>query len=159
MNRSIACRYRFLVLERSVELDLKTVDRVYQDLGAPGLENPAPERTIVVAYHLQRIYTAFETIFREISANFESCEEAWRPGHQVLRRMCLDLTPIRPAVIDAEAYEKLDELRRFRHAFHTMYGMTLDPERLRIILQKALDLKELYRPQIERFLEFLRGME
>ncbi|MGH8488294.1 MAG: hypothetical protein ACREXS_05360, partial [Gammaproteobacteria bacterium] len=28
--------------------------------------------------------------------------------------MRLDLTPVRPALIDESAYEKLDELRRFR---------------------------------------------
>lgn len=73
--------------------------------------------------------------------------------------MRLDLTPLRPAVIDVEAYERLDELLRFRHVFRSMYGLNLDSSRLEIVLRKALELKPLYRGQIERFLEFVRGIE
>jgi hypothetical protein len=73
--------------------------------------------------------------------------------------MRLDLTPLRPAVIDAEAYEKLDELRRFRHVFRTMYGPDLDPLRLQVVLRRALELKPLYRDQIGRFLAFLSSLE
>ena len=40
-----------------------------------------------------------------------------------------------------------------------MYGLDLDSLRLGIVLRKALELKPLYRPQMERFLEFLRAME
>ena len=73
--------------------------------------------------------------------------------------MRLDLSPIRPAVIDAEAFDKLDEMRRFRHVFRTLYGLELDPPRLRLVLRKALELKALYRAQIERFLGFLRAID
>ena len=73
--------------------------------------------------------------------------------------MRLDLTPLRPAVIDAEAYVKLDELRRFRHVFRTMYGADLDPLRLQVALRRALELKSLYQAQIEHFLEFLASIE
>ena len=78
---------------------------------------------------------------------------------QLLERMRLDLTPIRPAVIDSEIYDKLDEMLRFRHVFRTLYGYTLDPLRLQIMLRKALELKPLYQSQIERFLQFLRQLE
>jgi hypothetical protein len=84
-------------------------------------------------------------------------QESWH--REVLQRMRLDLTPLRPAVIDAEAYEKLDELRRFRHVFRTMYGLGLDPLRLQVVLRRALELKPLYRDQIERFLAFLPEIE
>ena len=35
----------------------------------------------------------------------------------------------RPALIDDESYDKLHELRRFRHLFRAAYGIELDPER------------------------------
>ena len=73
--------------------------------------------------------------------------------------MRLDLTPLRPAVIDAQVFEKLDEMRRFRDAFRTMYGVDPETQRLQIALQKALELKPLYKEQIGQFLEFLRAME
>lgn len=152
---------KFLILERNVQGDLETIGRLYEALGSPDLgEEEAQETLIVVAYRLHSLYTAFENIFRNIAAAFENQLHERAGWHrELLQRMRLDLTPIRPAVIDTEAYEKLDELLRFRHVFRTLYGMELDSLRLRIVLRRALELEPLYRAQIERFLEFLRGTE
>ncbi len=151
---------KFLVLERNIQNDLEAIDGIYAALGSPELgESESQDSLIVVAYRLHSLYTAFENIFRNIAASFENHlnQAGWH--RQLLQRMRLDLTPLRPVVIDAEAYERLDEMLRFRHVFRTMYGLNLDTLRLGIVLRKALELKSLYRPQIERFLEFLREME
>lgn len=151
---------KFLILERNIQRDLEAIDAIYEALGSPELEESESQETlIVIAYRLHSLYTAFENIFRNIAASFENHLEQDSWHRQLLKRMQLDLTPLRPAVIDAEAYDRLDELLRFRHVFRTMYGLDLDPLRLVVVLRKALKLKTLYRPQIERFLEFLRGME
>ena len=117
-------REKFLVLDRNVRGDLAQIDRLYEALGSPDLKESSPqEDLIVVSYRLHSLYTALENIFRNIANAFENqvSQESWH--REVLQRMRLDLTPLRPAVIDAEAYEKLDELRRFRHVFRTMYGL------------------------------------
>jgi ribonuclease HepT-like protein len=151
---------KFLVLERNILKDLETIEGLYEALGSPDLhESDSQESMIVVAYRLHSLYTAFENIFRNVAAAFENQLEQTGWHRQLLERMRLDLTPLRPAVIGAEAYHKLDEMLRFRHVFRTMYGLALDPLRLQVVLQKALELKGLYRGQIERFLDFLRGME
>ena len=151
---------RFLVLERNILKDLETIEGLYQALGTPALhDSEAQESMIVIAYRLHGLYTAFENIFRNIAAAFENHLEQTGWHRQLLERMRLDLTPLRPAVIGADAYDKLDEMLRFRHVFRTLYGLALDPLRLQVVLRKALELKPLYAGQIERFLEFLRGME
>jgi hypothetical protein len=153
-------QYKFLILEREIQRDLGTIDRIFEVLGSPDLEDTEAQNSlIVIAYRLHSLYITFENIFRNIAASFENHpdQDGWH--RQLLKRMRLDLTPIRPAVIDAEAYDRLDELLRFRHVFRTMYGLNLDPLRLGVVLRKALELKTLYRPQIEQFLEFLREME
>jgi hypothetical protein len=150
---------KFLVLERNIQSDLVAIERLYEALGTPDLaESDDQEPLIVAAYRLHSLYTAFENIFRNIAASFENQLEKSGWHRQLLQRMRLDLTPMRPAVIDGEAYEKLDEMLRFRHVFRTLYGLELDPLRLRVVLTKALQLKPLYRGQIERFLEFVRGI-
>jgi hypothetical protein len=151
---------KYLVLERNIRSDLDTIDRLYQALGSPELAESEPQESlIIVAYRVHSLYTAFENTFRNIARAFENHldESSWH--RDLLQRMRLDLTPLRPAVIDAEAYEKLDEMRRFRHVFRTSYGLELDPLRLNVALRKTLELRPLYTPQIERFLEFLRGIE
>jgi hypothetical protein len=153
-------RERFLVLERSARADLRTIDGLYEELGTPDLAAADEEKLIVVAYRLHSLYTAFENLFRNVAIAFEN-ELRERAGwhRELLQRMKLDLLPIRPAVIDELAYDKLDELLRFRHFFRTAYGVPLDPARLRLALDKALELKPLYGPQIERFLQFVRSLE
>jgi|tagenome__1003787_1003787.scaffolds.fasta_scaffold20514935_1 hypothetical protein len=151
---------KFLVLERSIQRDLEIVEQLYDALGLPDLEESEPQEVlIVVAYRLHNLYLAFENIFRNIAAAFENHLDPASWHRQLLQRMRLDLTPLRPAIIDSEAYERLDEMLRFRHVFRTMYGLELDSLRLQVVLRKTLELKELYRPQMEHFLEFLRGLE
>lgn len=81
-------------------------------------EAESQELLIAQAYRLHNIYNACENMFRNIATVFEN-RDAWHS--ELLQRMTLDLLPLRPAVIDDLAYEKLDELRRFRYFFRTAY--------------------------------------
>lgn len=151
---------KFLILERNVQSDLEVIERLYSELGKPEpAESDGQEALIVVAYRLHSLYSAFENIFRNIATSFENHLDPSSWHRQLLERMRLDLNPVRPAVLDAEAFEKLDELLRFRHLFRTGYGLKLDGLRLQLVVRKALELKAIYRGQIERFLEFLRRLE
>jgi hypothetical protein len=151
---------KFLVLERSIQKDLASIEKQYEDLGAPDLSGKVPPKELIfVAYHLHGLYTAFENIFRNVAAAFENHLDPSGWHRQLLQRMQLDLTPLRPAVIDLEMYERLNQMLGFRHVFRAAYGVNLNPVRLQGVLQAALELKPLYREQIERFLEFLRGLE
>ncbi len=69
-----------------------------------------------------------------------------------------DLMPIRPPVIDEDAFDKLDELRRFRHVFRSLYTAELDPVRMTVALDKARELREIWPTQIDAFLGFLKGL-
>lgn len=147
----------FLILERSIQDDLQTIERLYEELGDPRLEDMNQEGLIVVAYRLHGLYSAFENIFRNIAKAFENQLDPSSWHRQVLQRMKLDLSPVRPALIDEEAYEKLDELVRFRHLFRTGYGLRLDGQRLQLVVRKAMELKAIYPEQMTRFLDFLRS--
>jgi hypothetical protein len=63
---------KFLVLERTIQEDLRVLERLYGDLGDPHLETANEEILIVVAYRLHGLYSAFENIFRNIAAAFEN---------------------------------------------------------------------------------------
>ena len=152
---------KLLILERSVRADLETIDELYESLGTPALSAADSEETrIVIAYRLHSLYAAFANAFRNIAAAFENQLDDRAGWHrELLQRMKLDLTPIRPAVIDGEAYARLDEMLRFRHFFRTAYGVPLDPERLSLALHQALGLKPMYRKQLEGFLQFVQGLQ
>lgn len=72
--------------------------------------------------------------------------------------MRLNLMPLRPAVIDDAAYDALDELRRFRHLFRHAYAVRLDPQRLKLVVDKALALKAIYVEQLGQFVDFLQKL-
>ena len=151
---------KFLILERNVQSDLAVIERIYSELGEPELAgSDEQEALIVVAYRLHSLYSAFANIFRNIATSFENHLDPSSWHRQLLERMRLDLSPVRPAVIDEEAFEKLDELLRFRHLFWTGYGLKLDALRLQLVVRKALELKPIYPGQIDRFLEYLRRLE
>src|SRR5436853_416536 len=64
---------KFLVLERNIQKDLASIEKQYEDLGAPDLSGTVPPKELIfVAYHLHGLYTAFENIFRNIAAAFEN---------------------------------------------------------------------------------------
>lgn len=151
---------KWLVLDRNIRADLDRIEKIYTDLGEPLLEESSSQETvIVVAYRLHNLYSAFENIFRNISNSFENHLDAAGWHRQLLQRMRLDLSPVRPAVVDDVAYASLDELLRFRHLFRTGYGLDLDPLRLQVVVHKALQLRPVYREQIERFLTFVQTLD
>jgi len=151
---------RFLLLERSIQHDLEAIERLYTAIGSYHLgDDASEEELIVLAYRLHNLFNAFENVFQNIAAVFENTlDDATRWHAQLLQRMRLDLMPMRPAVIDEAAYDALDELRRFRHLFRYAYDVELDPQRLRLVLHKAMHLHGVYRPQFESFLDFVRTL-
>ena len=138
----------------------KLTPREYHAAAEVPSEATAEEALIAIAYRLHNLYTAAENIFLNIARTFGNQIDDRAAWHaELLDRMRLDLMPLRPAVIDTDAYEKLHELRRFRHLFRAAYGIELDPERMELVLRKALALRETLPRQTQAFLAFLRDLD
>lgn len=151
-----------LVLDRRIRKDLEILNKLWDALENVDLAAPALDRKDVVfaGYTLHQLYCAVENIFRNIAELFGNHLDAQSGWHaELLDRMRLDLTPLRPAVIDDAAFEQLDEVRRFRHIFRGAYSIELDPERMALVLHKALALRQHLPRQIEGFLSFLETLD
>ncbi|MCD6288972.1 MAG: hypothetical protein J7M34_00610 [Anaerolineae bacterium] len=148
------------MLISSIRQDMQTIEQIYEELERhPIHADTSHDELIVVAYHLHNLYNAFENIFQNIASTFEnSVDDVSRWHTQLLERMRLNALPIRPAVINEAAYEALDELRRFRHVFQHAYSTKIDPERLQLVLKKAMQLKKIYVSQLEQFIAFLQRL-
>lgn len=151
---------RMIALERTIENDLEEIEAIFRDLEGRTLSAGSSEETaIVVGYRLHNLYSGFENIFRAVAAVFENHIDDRERWHRLLLdRMRLDLSPVRPAVIDDTVYEQLEELLRFRHLFRAAYGTRLDPGRLALVHDKAMELRATYRGPMNRFLDFLRRL-
>lgn len=147
---------RIQTLKAEIAADQKVIAEIFGELAAYGDRLTDHERIIVVAYYLHNLYCAFESIFQRIAEVFENhVSDQGRWHAELLHRMTLDIEGIRPRLLSDQAYDCLDELRRFRHLFRSAYRMRLDAERLALVYRKAQALEHVYQADIERFLAFL----
>ncbi|WP_342669563.1 hypothetical protein [Desulfovirgula thermocuniculi] len=72
--------------------------------------------------------------------------------------MRLSLEGLRPALIGEETFRCLNDLRSFRHFFRHAYDMDLEPEKVELVVKKALRLKELWANDCRAFTDFLREL-
>ncbi|MES1243529.1 MAG: hypothetical protein ABUT39_18110 [Acidobacteriota bacterium] len=145
---------RILALDYFLQGRLRLIEKLYQELGSPSLETASQEDLVVVECRLEGLYSAFESLFQRVSFDFRLLVPVTR--RPLLDRMRMDHTPVRPAVIGGEVFEKLFELHRFRRRFRLRYERPLQAPSVEPVLRKALELRTIYRPQIEAFLDFLR---
>jgi hypothetical protein len=143
-------------LAAEIRADEQTIAELYAFIAQANVTANAPESAIVTGYYLHNLYMAFEHIFEQVAEAFENHIEDKAQWHaQLLRRMTLDIPAMRPRLISEEAFRCLDELRRFRHVFRSAYSITLDVERLHLVLARALQLKEIYATELAVFHKFL----
>jgi len=149
---------KLILLHNSIRRDMETIAAIYTELARhPLTAETDNDVLIVIAYHLHNLYNAFENIFQSIAAAFEnSIDDDGRWHMQLLEHMRLDAQPLRPAVIDDDAYIALDELRRFRHLFRHAYMVNLDARRLQLVWDQAFNLQKIYTEQITRFVDFVQ---
>lgn len=146
----------FRSLKAEMLADEQTLENLYARLAQPGADLSLAEQAIVTGYYLHSLYMAFEHTFEQVAEAFENHIEAKAQWHaQLLRRMTLTIPEVRPRLVSDEAYQCLDELRRFRHVFRSAYSIKLDAERLHLVLTRATRLKELYPADWAAFYKFL----
>ena len=111
--------------------------------------------TMAIAYLLHNLYSAFEGYFLRIAKHFENSidDSAWH--RELVERMKIDIPGIRPAVIDQELEETLDELRRFRHLFRNLYKSRLKPHRVREVSEMVESIAERFIPYHQRFVTWI----
>jgi len=122
------------VLREEIENDLAALPEARSSLaGAPSRKDLA-----YVGFLLHRVYTGWESAFHRIAVTFENRLDPARWHADLLLRMTLDVSGVRPAVIDPVVREHLEELRSFRHFFLHSYSSELRAHRLALVLE-ALD--------------------
>lgn len=149
-------RTELQTLKAEILTDLATIAEIYAALDHCSIKQDDTEHLIVAGYYLHNLYCVFESIFQRVAAVFgnQLSEQAgWHAD--LLRRMTLDIANLRPRLISDQAYDCLDELRRFRHLFRSAYRLHLDADRLMLVYKKARKLEQIYRADLESFLLFL----
>ena len=148
------------VLKADIDAARQAIEHIYAMLDRYQGIAWNEEQTIVVAYHLHNLYSAFEDVFQLVAEAFENQLSDRTQWHaQLLRRMALDIEGVRPRLLGSEASDCLDELRRFRHVFRSAYAVSLDQKRLALVWDKARRLQKIYRDDLDRFVSYLAQLD
>ncbi|MGF1602703.1 MAG: hypothetical protein ACFCU8_11905 [Thermosynechococcaceae cyanobacterium] len=147
------------LLKADLKFDVTQIQKIYGRLKTTNSSPLDPEQAIVVGYYLHNLYTAFEHLCTLIAAAFENQIKDHSQWHALLlRRMTQNVEGIRPRFLSDQSHQCLDELRRFRHVFRSAYSITLEPDRLELVLKQALQLESLYQTDLEVFERFLASL-
>jgi hypothetical protein len=90
-----------------------------------------------LGFSLQSLYNALENSFSQISLSFENQvrdEQHWH--RELLEKMFLDLSPLRPAVLDPKMRALLSDFLGFRNVLQHEYELTLDEARTVALWQR-----------------------
>ncbi len=118
----------------------------------------ASKRTLGSLLH--DFYTGVEKIFQRIALQLDGDLPAGPDWHiQLLRRMTTPIDQVRPAMLDTELAQTLEEYLRFRHVFRAVYGFELRKERLGELARGLPRVLEMLEAQLGRFLDFLAALD
>ncbi len=149
---------RLLHSELSAELQAieKLVRKAYAHfLGVT--EQPGDMECMAFAGYLHHYYTGIESLFERIALAFEgSLPEGTTWHRDIKKNMGLEIPKVRPAVLSEESIKALDEFLGFRHVFRHAYGIDLDWDRLKVLLQELPKSFESVKKDLLLFLDYIQ---
>ena len=147
---------RVAILKAEIDSRERDINGVYQRIEKRRESfRDTPEGMDSMAYQIHNLYSAFEQLFETVVRFFENRLEEERYHVDLLRRMRLEIDGIRPALVSGEAFDLLDQLRRFRHFFRHAYTAELNPQMLEDHLIDAERLRQIHRRDLDNFMRQL----
>jgi hypothetical protein len=113
---------------------------------------------VALGYTLSNLYGVMEGYFLRVAKAFENRIEPSRWHRDLLDRMAIDVSGIRPAVLRGEEKLAIDELCAFRHVFRHIYQGQLDVEKLSLVDRRAPAALAAFRDAHQRFLLVIEDM-
>ena len=148
---------RLEILKADINSQIDIIEVIYEKIQQRSRDyQDNEERTESLAYQLHNLYCAFEDLMRMTVNEFENRISESTDWHiRLLNRMTEEIPDVRPALFSRESYPLLDELRSFRHWFRHAYSYQIEQEKLGIVLRKAFKLKDIYKQDIQGFIQKL----
>lgn len=104
------------------------------------------------AHHLCRLYNVVEQMAMRVARAFENHLEEDGGWHaELIRRLSIPIDGIRPALFDDSMRAPLRELRGFRHVVNHAYELTLDRDRMALLVRDAGKVAPLLERACESF--------
>ena len=150
----------FIIIRNEIEKELRDIERLNKEMKEV-LSHPSPSflETRAAGSILHDFYSGVEKIFKRIASRIDRDMPTGEDWHtELIERMTIPISGLRPDVIGEEIKERLLEYLRFRHLFRNIYGFELRWERCAVLGSGMEDVFDVLRSDIERFLDFLDAM-
>jgi len=154
----------YLVLEERIRQEQQELDRTQAAAcrhWATALSVAVDQDAYInsVALNLHSWYSGLERIFELIAAELDGGALGGADWHtELLRQMTLNLGKVRPAVLQTQTAQRLDEYRKFRHRIRNIYATNIDPKRLQSLMNELPDLWTQIQIELIAFREFLKQL-
>jgi predicted nucleotidyltransferase len=130
-------------------------------MGLPSLESQPDKFTVAgIAKYLHDVYSSIGRIFERIAVRLDGglpSGDAWHK--QLLDSMAVPVAGGRPAVIDAELAQQLDELRKFRHRIRHTYSYDLDWSKMKERVEQLGDVVQRLDMALRMFIQSLEASD
>ncbi len=104
-------------------------------------------------------YTCCETIFMRITQFFENSLDKKQWHKDLLNRMTLEISGVRPSVLRNETSLVLDDFLRFRHFKRYYFEFNYDWDRIEFLKKKYQKVIPLVKKDLEDFYEFIEKVK
>ena len=109
------------------------------------------------AYQLVRVFNIIEQMGLRIAKAFENHIDDERGWHaELVHRLSIEVPGIRPALYQPDILPALRDLRGFRHVITHAYDLTLEADRLAIVVRHAGEAARLLPGMVGSFFETFR---
>ena len=110
-------------------------------------------------HYIARFFNIVEQMALRVAKAFENNIDDDKGWHsELIRRMTLDFSGIRPALFSREVAGLLQHLRGFRHIFAHAYDLEFDPRQLELQLEYARNVAKELPASVERFIDGVGAM-
>ena len=145
-----------IILKSEIHSQLNEIEKIYTKLQE---REKANDKYVIetIAYQLHNLYCAYEDLFKIVAKTFENNITDDAKFHiELLKRMAISIEGVRPSLISEESFKLLDTLRSFRHFFRHAYSYELDERKVKIVLEDAYKLKEIFKKDLEKFFSMFK---
>lgn len=126
--------------------------------GAIAAREPTTVELMACAGFLHNVYNGIENCLLRVAHAVDESVPTGSESHRLLLdQMSAPLDAIRPAVIDEALLRRIDEYRRFRHAFRHMYFFDLDWERVRPLVEDSDAIAQAFEAALDTMLDTIEA--
>lgn len=155
-------RNSYLILREDIRYELTQIDELVQ-LTTEKYHSISTSlsiwETAGMGKAISDFYTGIERIFLKIATKIDQDVPEGEDWHiQLIGRMHREIEQIRPAVISKDTGKRLREYLGFRHLFRNLYGMDLDWEEMKDLVDQIEVVFNQVKREIDNFCRFLEQL-